>query len=162
LSSCLVDRQDEYLEVIKLNELNGLEMLLLFKKSHVYICSLSRFEMKIAIMYPNTESARLLAARLLESGNEVTYYCPDRLDLDFAQNQIFELNIIGKEQNELHQRENSFSVQSFFDLSDCHVIGETFKYTLLVCSERSACDARVALQTGCKAKVVATTVAPIF
>ena len=74
-------------------------------------------------MFPNTESCRFVSTRLLENGYEVVYFCPDRLDIDMAQNHIFELNIVGREQDFLRQREKSFSVEKT-DLSDCEVVGE--------------------------------------
>ena len=79
--------------------------------------------MKVAILFPNTESSRLVSTRLLENGYEVFFFCPDKLDIEIAQNYIFELNIIGREQDMQRQRENSFSVEKN-DLSDCEVLGE--------------------------------------
>ena len=46
--------------------------------------------MKVAILFPNTETARFLAIRLLESGSEVAFFCPDTLDVDLALNMIYE------------------------------------------------------------------------
>ena len=79
--------------------------------------------MKVAILFPNTESSRFLSTRLLENGYEVVYFCPDKLDVDFAQNHIFELNIVGREQDNQRQKEKSFSVEKNY-LSDCEVMGE--------------------------------------
>ena len=54
--------------------------------------------MQVAIVYPNTESARYLAASLLQSAQyDVIFYCPSKAALDAATNIIFELNIIGKQ-----------------------------------------------------------------
>ena len=53
--------------------------------------------MKVAILYPFSESSRSLCSKLLETGYDVNFYCPERVDLDLAQNMIFEMNIIGKQ-----------------------------------------------------------------
>ena len=52
--------------------------------------------MKVGIIYPNTETSRALFAKLLENGIKVKFLCPAAFDVDFAQNYIFELNMIGK------------------------------------------------------------------
>ena len=41
--------------------------------------------MKVGIIYPNTESSRFLTIRLLESGHDVSFYCPSKFDVDLAQ-----------------------------------------------------------------------------
>ena len=86
--------------------------------------------MKVAILFPNTESSRFLSTRLLENGYEVLYFCPDKLDIDFAQNHIFELNIVGREQDIQRQKEKSFSVEKN-DLSDCEIMGELHVFIYL-------------------------------
>ena len=91
-------------------------------------------KMKVAILFPNTESSRFVSTRLLENGYEVVYFCPDKLDLDFAQNQIFELNMVGREQDMERRRVRSFSVEKS-DLSDCEVVGELafFLFKDIIC-----------------------------
>ena len=79
--------------------------------------------MKIAILFPNTETSRFLGIKLLESGYEVVFFCPDTLDVDLAQNMIFECNMVGMEQDNLRETEKSFTVERF-DVSDCNVIGK--------------------------------------
>jgi len=74
--------------------------------------------MKVGIIYPNTESSRFLTIRLLESGHDVSFYCPSKFDVDLAQNIIFEANMVGSEQDKLRRSEKSFSVEKN-DLSDC-------------------------------------------
>ena len=78
--------------------------------------------MKVGFIHPNNETSRFLATKLLETGNEVAFLCSDKLDLDIAENIIFELNMIGVEQDKLRSRQKSFSVEKY-DLSDCEVIG---------------------------------------
>ena len=57
----------------------------------------SEFKMKVGFLFPNSEVSRNLAARLLESNIEVEFFCPDKLDVEVAQNIIFEMNILGRE-----------------------------------------------------------------
>ena len=68
---------------------------------------ISEFEMKVGFLFPNSEVSRNLAARLLESNIEVEFFCPDKLDVEVAQNIIFEMNILGREleNNECRFRE---------------------------------------------------------
>ena len=63
--------------------------------------------MKVGFLFPNSEVSRNLAARLLESNIEVEFFCPDKLDVEVAQNIIFEMNILGREleNNECRFRE---------------------------------------------------------
>ena len=56
--------------------------------------------MKAAFLYPNSQPARFTAGKLLESGFKVLFYCPEVVDLDVAENMIFELNIVGMEQED--------------------------------------------------------------
>ena len=79
--------------------------------------------MKIAILFPNNESSRYIGAKLLETRNDVAFYCPDKVHLEIAQDMIFELNILGKEQNQLRGQENSFSGCQGNNLADCEIIG---------------------------------------
>ena len=58
---------------------------------------ISEFKMKVGFLFPNSEVSRNLAARLLESNIEVEFFCPDKLDVEVAQNIIFEMNILGRE-----------------------------------------------------------------
>ena len=78
--------------------------------------------MKVGILFPNSETSRFLAIKLLETGYDVVYFCPNTLDLDRANNMIYECNMIGMEQDSLRGSEKSFSVEGF-DVSDCNVIG---------------------------------------
>ena len=68
---------------------------------------ISEFKMKVGFIFPNSEVSRNLAARLLESNIEVEFFCPDKLDVEVAQNIIFEMNILGREleNNECRFRE---------------------------------------------------------
>ena len=52
--------------------------------------------MKVGLIFPNTETSCALSAKLFDNGIEVKFLCPAALDVDFAQNYIFELNMIGK------------------------------------------------------------------
>ena len=79
--------------------------------------------MKVAILFPNTETSRFLGIKLLESGYEVVFFCPDTLDVDLAQNMIFECNMVAMEQDNLRETEKSFTVERF-DVSDYNVIGK--------------------------------------
>ena len=81
--------------------------------------------MKVGILFPISETSRFLAIKLLEVGYDVTFFCPDQLDLDVALNMIYECNIVGSEQDILRGAHDSFSVTKY-DLSDCGVIGEHF------------------------------------
>ena len=69
--------------------------------------------MKVCYIFPNNASARFSAAKLLETGYDVVFYCPESTDVDIASNMIFELNIIGREQNEMReqQRDNIARMQ---------------------------------------------------
>ena len=79
--------------------------------------------MKVGFIHPNNETSRFLATKLLEIGNDVAFLCcSDKLDLDIAKNIIFELNMIGVEQDKLRSRQKSFSVEKY-DLTDCEVVG---------------------------------------
>ena len=49
--------------------------------------------MKVAILFPKNEACRFISAKLLETAYSVTFYCPDKVDLDAASNMIFELNV---------------------------------------------------------------------
>ena len=44
--------------------------------------------MKVGILFPNSETSRFLAIKLLETGYDVVYFCPNTLDLDRANNMI--------------------------------------------------------------------------
>ena len=57
------------------------------------------------------------------------------MDLDIAENLIFEMNILGKEQNEMRGIENSFSVHRGNNLRDCEVIGEHFAMDSLLSTQ---------------------------
>ena len=83
--------------------------------------------MKVCFIFPNNSSARFTAAKLLETGFNVVFYCPETTDLDIAQNIIFELNIIGRDQNELREVSDSFETRKDdADLRDCDIIGRSF------------------------------------
>ena len=84
--------------------------------------------MKAAFLYPNSQPARFTAGKLLESGIKVLFYCPELVDLDQAENMIFELNIVGMEQDELRMVKDSFSVPKTKDLTDCELISKYFKH----------------------------------
>ena len=80
--------------------------------------------MKIGVLYPCTESARFLSAKLLETGYTVTFFCPDQFDVDIASSMIEELKLLGKEQDRLRSQEKSFSVMRFKNMADCRALGE--------------------------------------
>ena len=86
--------------------------------------------MKVGIMFPNSETSRSLGARLLENSYDVAFLCPNTFDVEFAQNMIFELNMIGLEMNSQRATDRSFSVEKS-DLSDCDVLGELKTSTIL-------------------------------
>ena len=79
--------------------------------------------MKIGILFPNTETSRSLGARLLENSYDLAFLCPNKFDVDYAHNFIYELNIISQEMNMQRGTERSFSVEKC-DLSDCDVLGK--------------------------------------
>ena len=80
--------------------------------------------MRGGFLYPNSQAARFVAGKLLETGFDVVFYCPEVIDLDQAESMIFELNIIGLEQDELRGQEKSFSVEKDTDLTDCDLISK--------------------------------------
>ena len=81
--------------------------------------------MKVCYIFPNNASARFSAAKLLETGYDVVFYCPESLDLDIASNIIFELNIIGREQNGIRDQTESFETRKDDgDMMDCDIISE--------------------------------------
>ena len=82
--------------------------------------------MKVGILFPNSETSRSLGARLLENSYDLSFLCPSKFDVEFAQNIIFELNMIGIEMNSQRATDKSFSVDKS-DLSDCDVRDELNK-----------------------------------
>ena len=58
--------------------------------------------MKVGIVTPINETCRSLAAKLLETGIQVAFLCPSKLDEDLAETMIAELAVLGKEQDNLH------------------------------------------------------------
>ena len=80
--------------------------------------------MKVGFIFPNGTVARFTAAKLLETGYEVAFYCPEKSDLDIAKGIIFELNIIAKEVNQTRDIEKSFHVMTNNDMRDCNIIGK--------------------------------------
>ena len=81
--------------------------------------------MRVGFLYPNSQAARFVAGKLLATGFDVVFYCPEVIDLDQAESMIFELNIIGLEQDELRRHEGkSFTVQKDTDLTDCDLISK--------------------------------------
>jgi hypothetical protein len=83
--------------------------------------------MKVGILFPNSETSRSLGARLLENSYDLAFLCPSRFDVEFAQNIIFELNMIAVEMNSQRATDKSFSVEKS-DMSDCDVLGELNKF----------------------------------
>ena len=75
--------------------------------------------MKVAILFPNSETSRSLGARRYD----LAFLCPSKFDVEIAQNMIFELNMIAQEMNSQRKTDKSFSVEKS-DLSDCDVLGE--------------------------------------
>ena len=53
----------------------------------------SSIKMKVAVLFPKSEACRFISSKLLETAYSVTFYCPDKVDLDRAWNMIFELNV---------------------------------------------------------------------
>ena len=84
--------------------------------------------MKAAFLYPNSQPARFTAGKMLESGFQVLFYCPEVVDLDQGESMIFELNIVGMEQDELRMVKDSFTVPSTKDLIDCELISKYLKH----------------------------------
>ena len=80
--------------------------------------------MKAAFLYPNSQAARFIAGKMLESGFKVVFYCPEVVDLDQAESMIFELNIVGMEQDELRMVKDSFTVPKTKNLTDCELISK--------------------------------------
>jgi len=78
--------------------------------------------MKVGILFPNTETSRFLAIKLLDSGYDVAFFCPESLDLDLALNIIYECNMVGQEQDSLRSATHKSFVVAKYDLSDCDVI----------------------------------------
>ena len=79
--------------------------------------------MKVGFVFPCTEVTRSRATHLLETGVTVKFFFPAKLDVDICSNIIYELNIVGAEQDVLRKITGSFSVPTDSDLSDCDVIG---------------------------------------
>lgn len=79
--------------------------------------------MTVAFLYPSSPAVRFAAAKLLETGYEVLFYVPEKIDMELTENMIFECNVIGKEQSLIRDSENPFSVQQDKDLSGCDFIG---------------------------------------
>ena len=88
--------------------------------------------MSVAFLFPSTPAVRFTAAKLLETGHNVIFYCPDKIDMDLTENMIYELNIIGKEQSLIRNSDNPFTVQKDKDLSGCDFLGNIWP-------ERSVC-----------------------
>ena len=86
--------------------------------------------MRAAFLFPSSQAARFIAGKLLETGHDVVFYCPEDIDLEEAENMIFELNFMGMEQNTLRQQEDSFVVQKDPNLTDCDLISKLKKVIL--------------------------------
>ena len=80
--------------------------------------------MRVAILFPSSQTARFIAGNLLEKGLDVVFYCPEEIDLEMAENIIFELNFMGMEHNELRNEDNTFVVQRDSNLTDCDMISK--------------------------------------
>ena len=81
-------------------------------------------DMRAAFLFPSSQAARFIAGKLLETGLDIVFFCPEDIDLDEAQNMIFELNFMGMEQNTLREQENSFVAQKDPNLTDCDFISK--------------------------------------
>ena len=88
--------------------------------------------MKVGILFPNTETSRFLAIKLLDSGYDVAFFCPESLDLDLALNIIYECNMVGQEQDSLRSATHKSFVVAKYDLSDCDVIGGLISFDFLL------------------------------
>lgn len=77
---------------------------------------------KVAIMYPNTASARFLGVRLIESQYVVVAYCPSKEDQEAAENMIAEWQILALEQQAGGDGPKRFFLQTGEDLSDCDLL----------------------------------------
>ena len=88
--------------------------------------------MKAAFLYPSSQAARFTAGKLLESGYDVTFYCPEVIDLEQAENMIAELNILGMEQDEMRMTTDSFTVPNTKNLTDCELISKYLDQESLV------------------------------
>jgi len=78
--------------------------------------------MKVVFLFPNTNSARALAVRLIELGHTVSVFCRDELDIKNAKNIIAELSIVGSEQDRLRGVTNSFTVLRTCRFSDFQIL----------------------------------------
>jgi len=78
----------------------------------------------VLILYPNSQSARAVGVRLLETGHCVSIYCPREVDRVKARNIIAELGLVGREQSKIRNSQEMFSVHngSSFDQFDVLVI----------------------------------------
>lgn len=77
-------------------------------------------------LFPSSATVRNAAARLLETGFDVSFFCPEKLDLEVAQNLIFDLNILAKEQARIRGSDagQAFTVEKSKNLRDCDIIGK--------------------------------------
>ena len=89
--------------------------------------------MKVGVLYPYTESARFLAAKLLDTGFVVTFFCPEKFDGDIASSMITLLTLLGNEQDDLRRQVNLFSLMRSKNLIDCQALGENFDILQLSC-----------------------------
>ena len=46
--------------------------------------------MRAAFLFPSSQAARFIAGKLLETGVDVVFYCPEDIDIEEAQSMIFE------------------------------------------------------------------------
>ena len=55
----------------------------------------------------------------------LSFFCPEKFDLEIAKNLIFDLNILAKEQNRMRPTvsEQAFTVEKTNNLRDCDIIG---------------------------------------
>ena len=79
--------------------------------------------MKVLILYPNNPSARGLAVRLLETGHDVSLFCPSERDMKNAQNITDELSFIATEQQRF--RGTNFSVHEGFNIQSFEFLGKS-------------------------------------
>ena len=88
--------------------------------------------MKVVILYPNSNAARAIGVRLLETGHCVSIYCPHEVDRVKAGNMKYELDIIGQEQNRIRKTQDRFSIHTGSSFDNFEVLGKpenkTFSY----------------------------------
>jgi len=78
---------------------------------------------KVAILFPNTDSARFLGVRLIDSQYVVVAYCPSKEDSEAAENMMDEWKIVAMEQQQAgDEGTKRFLLQTGVDFRDCDLL----------------------------------------